>query len=73
MSNNIKKNLIETIDNLLNETSNINDQIGGRRYSQKEVDNMLMTALVNIMALYQKSVSDKQQIKEQISQIMAQK
>ena len=32
-----------------------------------------MTALVNIMALYQKSVSDKQQIKEQISQIMAQK
>ena len=74
MSNSIKKNLIVTLDNLLNDSSiNNNDQIGGRRYSQKEVDTMLMSALANIMSLYQRSIAEKQQIKDQINQIMAQK
>lgn len=75
MSNNVKKNLIDTLNNLLNDASNDNnaDQMGGRRYSQKEVDTMVIGALSNIMLLYQKSIADKQAIKEQIKQIMAQK
>ena len=85
MSNNLKKNLLNTLDNLLdefnqsiggannNQLNQQNQQIGGRKYSQKEVDTMLMSSLQNIMALYQKSLADKQLIKEQIQKITAQK
>jgi hypothetical protein len=71
MSNIIKKNLITTLNNLLSNSldNNNTNQIGGRRYSQKEVDNMLTSALSNIMLLYQKSITDKQQIQNQINLI----
>jgi hypothetical protein len=75
MSNNVKKNLIDTLNNLLdnNVSNNDSDQVGGKRYSQKEVDDMLMASLYNIMTLYQKSVSDTKMIKNQINQIMLQR
>ena len=71
MSNIIKKNLITTLNNLLSNSldNNNTNQIGGRRYLQKEVDNMLTSALSNIMLLYQKSIIDKQQIQNQINLI----
>jgi hypothetical protein len=74
MSNNVKKNLIDTLNNLLDNSVSNNsvDQVGGKRYSQKEVDDMLMASLFNIMTLYQKSVSDTKMIKNQIQQILQQ-
>jgi hypothetical protein len=73
MSNNIKKNLINTLDELLNNAiNNTTDQVGGTKFSQKEVDDMLIASLYNIMMLYQKSVHDRKQIKDQIDQILLQ-
>jgi len=69
MSNNTKKDLINTLDNLINNNLNSNEQIGGKRYTKKEVNDMLMLSIQNIMLLYQKSIYDKQTIQNQINQI----
>ena len=74
-NNNKKKDLIKILDTIIqnnsnNESNNILNQIGGKRYSQKEVDKMLIEALQHIISIYQNSINDNYMIKQKIYELV---
>jgi hypothetical protein len=75
LNNNKKKDLIKILDTIIqnnsnNEFNNILNQIGGKRYSQKEVDKMLIEALQHIISIYQNSINDNYMIKQKIYELV---
>ena len=74
-NNNKKKDLIKILDTIIqnnsnNESNNILNQIGGKRYSQKEVDKMLIEALQHIISIYQNSINNNYMIKQKIYELV---
>jgi hypothetical protein len=76
-----KKELLKIIDNILTIKSNhqfqyqlgdqIGDQLGGadKIYTKNEADALVLSAMQQIMILYQKSLIEKNRLKNEIQKI----